>query len=73
MASLDTYKPTHDVCFVKERKGQKGFWTTIGAAWAHKDNGGLNVQFDFLPTDVSQGRIVIRVRTEKPTEGEAAK
>lgn len=67
-------KPTHDVCFVKERKGRKDYWTTIGAAWAHKDNGGLNVQLDFVPTDLASGRIVIRVRSEKPdnTQGEAA-
>lgn len=62
-----TNKPTHDVCFVKDRgEGQKGIWTDIGAAWAHKDNGGLNVQLDFIPADLGKGRIVIRVRTEKP-------
>ena len=57
--------PTHDICFVRERKDQKGFWTTIGRAWAHKDNGGLNLQLDFLPMDLSLGRIVIRVRSDK--------
>lgn len=60
-------KPTHDVCFVKDRgKDQKGFWTTIGAAWAHKDSGGLSLQLDFVPTDLTAGRIVVRVRAEKP-------
>jgi hypothetical protein len=71
MANETSKKPTHDLCFVRERKDQKAHWTKIGAAWAHEDNGGLNLQFDFLPTDLSKGRIVVRVRTEK-TQGEAA-
>lgn len=66
-------RPTHDICFVRERQGQKGYWTTIGRAWAHKDNNGLNLQLDFLPMDLSLGRIVVRVRTEKPTTEEAAR
>lgn len=70
--SRPTNKPTHDVCFVKERPNQKPYWTTIGAAWAHKDQMGLNVQLDFVPLDMRDGKIVIRVRTEKPaTEGQA--
>ncbi len=24
-------KPTHDICFVKERPGQKSYWTTTRA------------------------------------------
>jgi hypothetical protein len=72
MASTQPNKPTHDVCFVEERKDQKGFWTRIGAAWAHKDGGGLNLQLDFIPLDLTKGRLVIRVRTEKPADGEAA-
>jgi hypothetical protein len=66
-------KPTHDVCYVKERKGQKAYWTTIGAAWAHKDQMGLNVQLDFIPLDTTDGKLVIRVRAEKPATGEAAR
>ena len=58
------------MCFVKDRgKDQKGFWTTIGAAWQHKDSGGLTLQLDFIPADLSTGRIVVRVRSEKPAEG----
>lgn len=64
-------KPTHDICFVRERDGQKGFWTTIGAAWAHKDGGGMNLDFRFLPLDLKSGRIVIRLRDQK-SNGEAA-
>ena len=35
----------------------------------HKDSGGLTLQFDFIPADLSTGRIVVRVRSEKPAEG----
>lgn len=59
-------RPTHDICFVRERKDRPGFWTTIGRAWAHKDGGGMNLQLEFLPADLNLGRIVIRVRSEKP-------
>jgi hypothetical protein len=41
---------------VKEREGQKPFWTRIGAAWPHVNDGGLTVQLDALPLD---GRIVL--------------
>lgn len=72
MADTQTsYKPTHDVCFVRERKGKKSFWTTIGAAWAHKDGAGLNLDIQFLPLDLATGRIVIRLRDQKQ-DGEAA-
>ncbi|MGE0205516.1 MAG: hypothetical protein AB7P60_18140 [Hyphomicrobiaceae bacterium] len=70
MTTPTSNKPTHDISFVEDRKDQKGFWTTIGAAWAHRDNGGLNLQFDFMPVDFGKGRIVVRVRSEKPTTGE---
>lgn len=60
-----TRKPTHDVCHVKDNgKDKKGYWTTIGAAWLHEDQQGLNVVLDFLPVN-SDGRLVIRVRKEK--------
>ena len=65
-------KPTHDVCFVRERQGQKGFWTTIGAAWAHKDGGGMNIDLRFMPLNLTEGRIVIRLRDQKQADGEAA-
>ncbi len=73
MADTKNRKPTHDISFVKDRgPDQKGYWTTIGAAWLHDDKNGLNLQFDFLPTDLKTGRIVVRVRTEKPATEEAA-
>jgi hypothetical protein len=58
--------PTHDV-YVVEGKGDKAFWTKIGAAWQHADGKGLNVTLSFIPLD---GRVVIR--TAK-TEGTSRK
>ncbi len=53
--------PSHLVYHVRDRNGQKGFWTRIGAAWAHADGQGFNVQIDCVPLD---GRITIRVATD---------
>ena len=53
--------PTHIVYQVRDG-GQKGFWTRMGVAWAHKDGKGFNIQLDVVPLD---GRITIRVATEK--------
>ena len=38
-------------------KGEKGFWTKVGAAWPHHDGKGLSLQLDVMPMD---GRIVLR-------------
>lgn len=46
-------------------RGEKAFWTRIGAAWDHEDGKGLTLQLDLVP--VSGGRIVLR----EPTAGEA--
>ncbi len=54
--------PSHVAYHVREREGDKGFWTRIGAAWPHADGNGFNVQFDVIPLD---GRIVLRVANEK--------
>ena len=55
--------PTHIAYHVRERVGDKGYWTRIGAAWQHKDGKGFNVQLDVpIPLD---GRITLRVATEK--------
>lgn len=54
--------PSHVAYQVREREGQKSFWTRIGSAWAHQDGAGFNVQLDSIPLD---GRIVLRVVTEQ--------
>lgn len=43
--------------FVVEGEGDKAFWTKIGAAWAHDDGKGFNIQLSCLPLN---GRLVIR-------------
>lgn len=54
--------PTHIAYHVRDGKGDKGFFTRIGAAWPHKDNNGFNIQLDVMPLD---GKIVLRFATEK--------
>ena len=52
---------------VREGKdGGKGFWTRIGAAWAHDDGEGFNLQLELVPLD---GKIVLRA---PKAEGEGA-
>lgn len=51
--------PTHIAYQVRDdKKGDKGFWTRIGAAWAHNDGKGFNIQIEAVPLD---GRITLRV------------
>lgn len=38
-------------------KGDKGFWTRIGAAWFHRDRKGFSLQLEVVPIN---GRIVLR-------------
>jgi hypothetical protein len=56
--------PTHLAYHVRDRgEGKKGFWTRIGAAWAHSDGKGFNIQLDSLvPLD---GSITVRVVSDK--------
>ena len=56
--------PSHLVYHVRDRgDNQKSYWTRIGAAWAHNDGKGFNVQLESLvPLD---GRITLRVESEK--------
>ena len=65
-------RPTHRVYAVTKTEGSdKGFWTTIGAAWAHKDGKGFNVKLEFLP--LSGAEIVIREplpETAVPTQAD---
>jgi hypothetical protein len=54
--------PSHVAYQVRDREGQKGFWTRIGSVWPHADGKGFSVQLDAVPLD---GRITLRVVTEK--------
>lgn len=53
--------PSHAVYHVRDREGDKGFFTRIGAAWPHKDGNGFNVLLELLPPDC---RLTLRVITE---------
>jgi len=53
--------PSHIAYRVRSREGQKGYWTRIGAAWAHQDGNGFNIQLEVVPLD---GRVTLRVATE---------
>jgi hypothetical protein len=45
--------------FVTER-GDKSFWTRIGAAWTHDDGKGYGLRLDLVPAPGAAGRIVLR-------------
>jgi hypothetical protein len=58
-----------DVFNVKEApkdSGKKNFWNKLGVAWENKD-GSISVFLDALPMD---GKLQIRVPTEKESKGE---
>lgn len=65
----NTQPPALIAYHVAER-GEKSFWTRIGAAWDHEDGKGLTVQLDLVP--VSAGRIVLREPAEDAGAQEAA-
>ena len=54
--------PSHIAYHVKEGKSGKDYWTRIGAAWAHKNGNGFNIQIEIVPLD---GRITLLMASEK--------
>lgn len=63
MTDSKTKTPSHIVYHVRDGgQDKKGFWTRIGAAWAHADGKGFNIQIETVPLD---GRITLRVASEK--------
>ena len=57
-----TKGPSHVAYQVRDREGQKSFWTRIGSVWPHADGKGFNIQLEVAPLD---GRISLRVASEK--------
>jgi len=55
--STKSKKPTHAVFHVTGKE-DKARWTRMGAAWAHKDGKGFNLDLDMIP--MKPGRFVIR-------------
>jgi hypothetical protein len=60
-------RPTHAV-FIVEGEGETAFWTKIGAAWAHEDGDGFNLQLIAMPIT---GRLVIRKAKPQAERGAA--
>jgi len=58
--------PSHIAYQVRDREGQKAFFTRIGAAWPNADGKGFNIQLDAVPLD---GRITLRIPEEKEKLG----
>ena len=53
-------------------RGDKAFWTKVGAAWQHADGEGLNLTLTALPLN---GRLVIRPQKagDKQPNGKAGR
>jgi len=49
-------------------RGEKSFWTRIGAAWDHEDGKGLTLQLELMP--MTGGRIVLREPVEAAEAGD---
>lgn len=60
-------KPTHRLYRVIG-EGDAASWTPIGAAWPNKDGLGFSLTCDAVPL---QGRLMLRVITERPAQGGA--
>ena len=67
MSNQSSNRPTHRVYAVtKKGREAKGFWTEIGAAWAHTDGKGFKIRLNLLPLDPN-AEIVVR---EPQAEGQ---
>jgi hypothetical protein len=63
-------RPPAFIAWHVDEKGEKKFWTRIGAAWDHKDGEGFTLQLDLVP--VNGGRIILRApREDEEDQAEA--
>lgn len=62
-------QPPALVAYHVAERGDKSFWTRIGAAWDHEDAKGLTVVLDLVP--VNGGRIVLREPSDEAAEAGA--
>lgn len=46
-------------------KGDKTFWSRVGASWLHHDGNGMSLQLETFPID---GRIVLRAPRDETQE-----
>lgn len=56
-------RPTHALFHVNG-EGDNTNWTRIGAAWAHQDAKGFNLDLEMIP--MKPGRFVVREAKSKP-------
>lgn len=61
-AQRETLPPALIAWHIAER-GEKKFWTRIGAAWNHEDGEGLTLQLDLIPA--AGGRIILRTAKQE--------
>ena len=65
------FQPPALIAYHVTERGEKSYWTRIGAAWDHEDAKGLTVHLDLVP--VAGGRIVLRQPADdEHTERESA-
>lgn len=57
MKNTEKSKAPAYVVYVVEGEGDKAYWTRIGAAWAHADGEGFNINLAALPLN---GRLTLR-------------
>jgi hypothetical protein len=53
-----------------QSKGEKNYWTRVGASWKHKDDKGMTLQLESLPIG---GRIVLREPSEDAPKDNGAR
>ena len=63
-------QPPALIAYHVAKRGEKSYWTRIGAAWDHEDAKGLTIQLDLIPAN--GGRIVLREPSEEAAETEVA-
>lgn len=62
--------PSHIAYHVRNREGSEGHWTRIGAAWAHQDGNGFNIQLGYRQ---SHRRIIKAHRRVSPAANSGTK
>jgi hypothetical protein len=68
--SANPKRPTHRVyAVVRRNQSDKGYWSDIGAAWAHGDGKGFSIKLEYLPLNGAD--IVVRIPEEKTQDGGA--
>lgn len=65
--SKSTNRPSHRI-YAVSKTGEQTFWTSIGAAFAHRDGDGFNLKLDYLPLNGAD----IVIRKSKADEVEAS-